>query len=39
LSGWRADVIGNHALRWLEGKAKVLADPKFGVRVEIDPIS
>lgn len=36
LTGWRAEVIGDLALRWLRGEAQVLADSKLGVRVELD---
>jgi ribonuclease D len=39
LDGWRFEVIGELALRWLEGKALVKADPKIGIRVEIAPES
>lgn len=35
LEGWRGEVIGNMALRWLRGEAQVVADPKLGVCVEI----
>lgn len=35
LEGWRGEVIGQLALRWLQGDARVVADPRFGVCVEI----
>ncbi len=34
LKGWRGEVVGNLALRWLRGEAQVFAHAKFGVRVE-----
>ncbi len=36
LQGWRSEVVGTMALRWLRGEAALLADPKLGVRVQID---
>jgi ribonuclease D len=35
LEGWRGEVIGHLALRWLQGDARVVADPKLGVCVEV----
>ena len=34
LQGWRAEVVGDLALRWLRGEVYVVADPKLGVRVQ-----
>lgn len=39
LSGWRHEVIGAQALRWIAGEAMLVADDKLGVRiVDPDPI-
>lgn len=35
LQGWRGEVIGELALRWLRGDAQLVADPKLGVRVHL----
>lgn len=35
LRGWRAEVLGNDALAWLRGKARVVSDEKHGVRLEL----
>jgi ribonuclease D len=36
LQGWRGEVVGTLAMRWLQGDATVIADPKLGVRVQFD---